>query len=175
VTLFANGLGGVQNMTWIDPSVFAALIAASAALGAAVFAFAAAVINARVARKNSVLQALIAQRTKRAEFRQSWINQLRDCFSEIQGGLIVSEDVEMLRQITRNSHKILLLMNRDDPDYERMRHALSGILEYRNQVEDVAATAARLEMVEVCQDILKREWEVTKNEIRLLEKDAQDI
>ena len=66
-------------------------------------------------------------------------------------------------------------MNRDDPDYERMRHALSGILEYRNQVEDVAATAARLEMVEVCQDILKREWEVTKNEIRLLEKDAQDI
>jgi ribulose kinase len=102
---------------WLaNPTVAAALIAASAALGTAIFAFVSALVNASVARRNAILSAQIAQRTKRAEFRQNWINQLRDSFSKMWVAFSIPGGMDL--KATEEGVRILLLMNRRDPDYE---------------------------------------------------------
>lgn len=153
-----------------DPAITAALIAGSAALGAALFAFIAALINASVARRNAILSAQIAQRTKRAEFRQAWINQLRDSFSKAFAGFAHPQGLD--RQAAEEGARILLMLNRNDPDYDKLTAAVHVLVQGADVSQEEKWKAQR-EFIAVSQDILKREWEVVKSEIGKFEEDAR--
>ena len=58
-------------------------------------------------------------------------------------------------------------MNPDDIDYRELQSCMYNFLEAE---DDEGQYAANPEFVAVCQRILKREWEVTKREIRSLDK-----
>jgi hypothetical protein len=154
-----------------NPAIVAALIAASAALGAGFFAFVAALIGAAVARRNAVLSAQIAQRTKRAEFRQAWINQLRDSIAKAHVAFISSKPS---REGTESAIRMLLMVNRKDPDFERLRKTVQKLSNKANEKpEDI--DKAQADFIIVSQDILKREWEVVKREINKFDEDARRI
>jgi hypothetical protein len=152
-----------------QPAVLAALIAASAALGAAFFAFIAAIINARVSRQNALLQAIITQRIKRADFRQAWINDLREAFAKMQAAFM---EQKLDKEGAEHGLRVLLLMNRNDEDYERLRSTIY-ILSAKGEESKERVDEARKNFVIISQDILKREWEVVKSEISHLEEEVR--
>lgn len=102
---------------------------------------------------------------KIAEFRQEWINTLRDEMAEFQSyGILPGSDPGKERDFYRLGTKIELLMNPHDPDYlelqEHMYNFLSvadgdTIIKYRQNAGFVA----------LCQKILKREWDRLKSDI----------
>lgn len=157
----------MQNIPQV---VLAALIAASAALGSAFFAFIAALINARVARKNAILSAQIAQRTKRADFRQAWIDKLRE--SLVKAHIGFANPKGLSKEDAEHALRTLLLVNRQDKDYERLRNCIYKMTDKANLQPQEIDQVGR-EMIEVSQDILKREWNVVKNEINQFENDAK--
>jgi hypothetical protein len=154
------------------PAILAALIAASAALGSAFFAFIAAVINSRVARKNAILSAQIAQRTKRADFRQAWIDELRESLVKAQIGF--SNPDGLSKEDAEHALRALLLVNRNDPDYDRLRDCIRKMTNARKLTREEIDEIGR-EMIIVSQDLLKREWNVVKTEINKFEDDARAI
>jgi len=66
------------------------------------------------------------------------------------------------REFYEHGTRIELLMNPQDPDYQKLSELLNRLLEAESKETKYAVNA---EFVEVCQRILKREWEVTKCEI----------
>jgi hypothetical protein len=155
-----------------SPIILAAIIAASAALGSAFFAFVAALINASVARKNAILAAQISQRTKRAEFRQAWIDKLRESLVKAHIGFanpkgVAQEDAE-------HALRTLLLVNRNDVDYARLSNCIFRMTNSRS-LSAAEAEQVGKEMLEVSQDLLKREWNVVKSEIDKFDDDARKM
>lgn len=66
------------------------------------------------------------------------------------------------REVYRLGTKIELLMNKNDPDYQRLYDAMNHYLNAKSIEEKYAMDDA---YVDICQTILKREWEVLKAEI----------
>lgn len=66
------------------------------------------------------------------------------------------------REFYRLGTKIELLMNRADPDFEALHDAMYGYLAADGLSDKYRLNAA---YVELCQRILKREWEVLKSEL----------
>ena len=155
-------------MSNLNPTILAAMIAASAALGTAFFAFIAALINATVARKNAILSAQIAQRTKRAEFRQAWINQLRDCIAKLQSASANKDGIGP--EGLEHGIKILLMLNRQDKNYDPLRQCIAIFSKNTSSSEE--KDKAHAEFVKIAQDILREEWLVIKSEINHFEDDA---
>ncbi len=59
---------------------------------------------------------------KISEFRQNWINELRDCISDFQShGILPDNDPTKDREFYRLGTKIELLMNPNDPDYDKLQ------------------------------------------------------
>ena len=102
---------------------------------------------------------------KVSEFRQSWINSLRDCMAEFQSyGVTPEMNPASNRQFYALGTKIELLMNPSDDDYKLLHESLYNFLDsskgdicekYKNNAQYIA----------VCQRILKREWERLKEEL----------
>ena len=79
--------------TQVSVAVFAPL-----AVGA-VFTFLSIWISGRNTRNNTHIQNDLASKMKLADFRQQWINQLRDSFAEFQGRALTSTNTpEELRE-----------------------------------------------------------------------------
>ena len=154
----------------INSAISASLIAASAALGAALFAFIAALINAKTARKNAVLQALVQQRVKRADFRQAWINDLRAAFAKTQVGFMADS---LDKEGAENGIRVLLMMNRNDPDYDKLKSTIA-LLSSKDDIDPEEMHQARRDIIVVSQDIMKREWGVVKAELNHLEELNQE-
>jgi hypothetical protein len=155
-----------------NPIILTAIIAASAALGSAFFAFVAAAINARVARNNAILSAQIAQRIKRADFRQAWIDKLRENLSSAHIGFEDSKGLS--KEDATHAMRALMLVNRNDQDYERLTNCIAKKADKSGMSEDDVSDLNK-EFLLVSQDILKREWNVVKNEINKFDSDARNI
>lgn len=63
--------------------------------------------------------------------------------------------------------RIVLLMNKSDKDYEELRSSMAKMMD-----DPAGEGGATLVYISLCQDILKREWEVTKAELALLENET---
>ncbi|HEX4079470.1 MAG TPA: hypothetical protein VHX61_11440 [Rhizomicrobium sp.] len=101
---------------------------------------------------------------KLAEFRQSWINELRDCMAEVQSyGVTPDLDHARTRKFYKAATKIELLMNRRDSNFEAPQDCMYGFLTAQTTEEKFACNAP---FIKVCQDILKTEWDVLKKELR---------
>lgn len=100
-----------------------------------------------------------------SQFRQSWINSLRDCMAEFQSyGTTPDQNPHLDREFYRIGTKIELLMNPSDPDYEALQEALYGYL-IASQEGTIQKFSRNPGYITICQRILKREWERLKREL----------
>ena len=102
----------------------------------------------------------LSHQLKLADFRQSWINDMREDFA-IYTARTWNEDlnkgVEAQKELVMAQARILMRMNPSDPDYETMSDSL------RNPVAKPEAGTKAL--FEVGQRILKREWDRLKSDL----------
>jgi len=122
----------------------------------------------------STRRALRVERTKMAfegtlkitDYRQAWINSLRDEMAEFQShGILPGNDPTKDREFYRCGTKIELLMNPSDPDYQKLQALMYGFLSAANG-DTFDKYGHNAQFVIVCQGILKREWERLKADIR---------
>ncbi|MCB1694178.1 MAG: hypothetical protein KDI19_15510, partial [Pseudomonadales bacterium] len=102
---------------------------------------------------------------KVAEFRQTWINDLRDAMAEFQSyGVVPDQNPSQERKFYELGTKIELLMNPSDPDYGALSATLYNFLITAdgNTIEKYSNNSL---FVDLCQRILKREWERLKTDI----------
>lgn len=122
----------------------------------------------------STRRALKTERTKMAfegnlkiaEFRQGWINSLRDEMAEFQShGILPGHDPTKEREFYKLGTKIELLMNPNDPDYQELQSQMYSFLSAANgdAIDKFSNNAA---YISLCQRILKREWDRLKSDIR---------
>lgn len=111
-------------------------------------------------------QIVLNSKAKIAEFRQAWINNLRDAMARF---IALGSDVKrrMGPEMVEAGTRIQLMMNRGDKRYPRLTESMSDFV-YAIGSEDRQYDPNPF--VELCQDILKDEWEVLKKE--LLELDS---
>ena len=102
---------------------------------------------------------------KISEFRQLWINSLRDCMSEFQSfGVTPGLNPGRLREFYALGTKIELMMNPGDQDYNALQDCLYEFLKSSEGSTD-DKYRSNSEYVAVCQRILKREWDRLKEEL----------
>lgn len=142
---------GIPDWTWAVPLI------------AALVAFSGVLITLILQWRNFNKQLKSAHALKVAEMRQAWINNLRDAMSKFQS-FGVTPDLNHLaeREFYEFGTRIELLMNPNDPEYPALHACLYRFLSAEDMIEKYSANP---EYVEVCQRILKREWETLKREI----------
>jgi hypothetical protein len=96
---------------------------------------------------------------KMAEFRQAWINTLRDTLSEFQSlGVTPGLNPLLMSDFYKLGTKIELLMNPKDVDYAELDGLLYSFLSKATApIEEKFSINPNF--VEVSQRILKREWD----------------
>lgn len=133
-------------------------------------------VSASVAASSSwysTRRALKVERTKMAfdgilkvaEFRQNWINSLRDEMAEFQShGVYPGADPTKERMFYRCGTKIELLMNPNDPDFNELQSQMYGFLKATDG-STIDKYSRNAEFVSLCQRILKREWDRLKSDL----------
>lgn len=143
--------------------VFAIIIGAISALGmilSAVLTSRASDRAARLTHQAIEHQTKLNSKAKIAEFRQAWINSLRDEMARFTG-LAAGGGVQDARELYATAAKILLLMNRRDKRYPELIDCIRNL-------DLGAAGKDRFDagyFREICQSILKDEWEVLKKDL----------
>ena len=116
-------------------------------------------------RRNAKEQNALASRMKLADFREAWLNRLRDSISELEAEILTlpSVSTSAMRRAFELATKIRLLMNRRDPRYTELDELLFAIT--NNDLLDSRFKLAS-ELTELTQDILKAEWGVLKQDLK---------
>lgn len=146
----------------------ATLWVAGVAAIAACLSFLGVFLTVRVLRRNGFIQARASQQLKHADFRQAWIDKLRD---EMANFLKLATDrmskPSLEPQVIQSMALILLRIDRKDIHYDTLIDALDEVLDATatppKGVKSYGAAAGDYLMV--CQGILKREWETTKKQM----------
>lgn len=94
-----------------------------------------------------------------AEFRQNWINKLREHFVELHTRLAANPN-EPTEEITRDLFRILLMLNKEDTSVSEIKKLISKALASGDEKEK-----SQVRLLSVFQDIIKNEWEVTKADL----------
>ena len=95
--------------------------------------------------------------------RQSWIYDMRDAMAKAQSyGVTPDLNHVGTREFYEYGTKIELFMNPNDEDYQKLQDCLYRFLSARNQDEKYSANP---KYIEICQKILKREWDRLKREL----------
>jgi hypothetical protein len=131
----------------------------------ALIALSGVVVTLRVSRQNAKEQNGLASRMKLADFREKWLNNLRDTISELVGVLLSVQDVSQrveLRRAFELATKTKLLMNKGDVRYPELISILEAIINHDN-----SASRYKLanDLENLTQDILKAEWGVLKRDL----------
>lgn len=101
---------------------------------------------------------------KIAEFRQAWINDLRESMATLQSiGVTPNLPQQQQTEFYKAGTKIELLMNREDQRYKTLQRCMYDFLAAKTVEEKYLCNAP---FVSICQDILKAEWEVLKKDFR---------
>lgn len=110
----------------------AAHIAAGFAVAAAVITLVAGLINAWVARRNAQFQVIVTQKLKHAEFRQEWINVLREQMAKFQA-LAYSDPTEKKidQDLAEAMLRVLMQLNREDPNYPKLTKLMYAVMNHR--------------------------------------------
>ena len=109
---------------------------------------------------------------KIAEFRQAWINDLRESMSKFQSmGVTPNLDHALEPEFYRLGTKIELLMNRKDTRYAALQQLLYQFLQAKSTEEKYACNGP---YIELCQDILKTEWDVLKRDLASAAQSRQE-
>jgi hypothetical protein len=138
------------------------MIFAPLAMGA-VFTFLSVWLSGRNATKNTERQNNLAAKMKLADFRQAWINQLRDCLADLQArGLMSDYKDEELLELYRIAAKVRLLMNKGDENYGALSNLIDLLIGNADQNGRIKCVR---DLTPLSQKILKAEWEVLKRDL----------
>lgn len=103
---------------------------------------------------------------KIAEFRQAWINELRNCLAEFQAlGTTPGHEADQDSSFYRLGTKIELLMNPNDPDFPALKDVMYRYLA-ASDMSVLEKYRINPEFVNVSQRILKREWDRLKADVK---------
>lgn len=159
-------LGQIQAaQTAAEGAITAATVSAVVAAIAAVLSFIGVFLTARVARRNGFIQTRATQQLKHADFRQTWINALREemaRFLALTAELIT--DAKKEPAVIQSMAMILLRMNSRDKEYDGLIDALDEVLDAAKATPGIKPYgAAAGDYLIICQRILKSEWETTRD------------
>lgn len=166
---------GFDPSALVTPAIAVALIAGLFALIGHLIGRSNTKLQAEISEKNAKLQTRLAANLKLAEMRQAWINSLRDDMAAFQSiGVTPDASQTKMQEFYRLGTRIELFMNPDDENYPDLQQALYAFLQAQTTKEKYAANPG---YVEVCQKILKSEWDVLKAEITTVAdgSDAVDV
>jgi hypothetical protein len=108
-------------------------------------------------------QIRLQRASKLAEFRQGWINDLRESMATFHSfGIHPGSDQLQAREFFKFGTQIELFINRSDPNYARLQSAMHCFVSANTMEQKFNCNA---EYVAVCQDILKTEWDVLKEQL----------
>jgi len=152
-----------------ETSAHYAFIAACLALVGALF-------GGLVAWRNGWLTTRTTQQIKHADYRQAWIDKLREEMARFTR-LAAENDgtVACDAKVKESISTIVLRMDKDDPEYGELTRLMGVVSDksFASRNEDAnkakeardAANDAIADFLLVSQRILKREWEVTKRDM----------
>ncbi len=144
--------------------VTAAIVAALVALIGHVLTRLNTRTQAQIARETAQLSARLSANVKLAEMRQAWLNSLREEMTAVVALAVAGElSKGPTESYSRAGTKIELLINPHDQDYAVLKKAMARFLGIEGAEPSLSAND---EFVDVSQRILKREWDVLKNEIK---------
>ncbi len=143
----------------MDATGITLLTAATSTVGALTGVLISTVFTKRSNEKQARMQTAL----KLAEFRQAWIDNLRDTMAEFQS-LGVTPGLEHIRrpEFFQSGTRIQLLMNRDDPEYAVLDECLYNFLMADTEQEKYRSNP---DYIDVCQRILKREEERLRKDL----------
>ena len=122
------------------------------------------ILGLKVQSSNFARQIESASSIKIAEMRQVWINNVRDAMAVFQSyGATPNLNHELKREFYEAGTRIELMMNPNDPDFERLQKCMYAYIGVETTEEKDSVNQA---YVSDCQSILKREWEVLKGELK---------
>lgn len=144
--------------------ILIAIVSSVATLIASKIASKATQTSAESALAGITSQIEFQARVKIAEFRQAWINELRQQMATLQSlGVTPNAQHQLDQEFYKAGTTIELLMNRDDPNYESLDLLMYKFLKAETIKEKFACNAP---FVKLCQDILKTEWEILKKDLQ---------
>ncbi len=115
-------------------------------------------------RRNAREQNGLASRMKLADFREVWLNRLRETVAELEGEVLslTKLDPESMKRSFELATRARLFMNNSDPAYKELDALLFALT--NNEAAD-ARLKLGTELTSLCQTILKREWETLKHDL----------
>ncbi|OJI95336.1 hypothetical protein LY10_01027 [Planktotalea frisia] len=122
----------------------------------------------RRAFQQRLIERSLSRQLKLADFRQRWIDEMRDDIAEYSALTWNSEintGVESQKALVTLQARILMRMNPDDIDYPKLQSALATPVADQNEGRKALAIVAR--------GILKREWERLKADLEDIEVSPQ--
>jgi len=122
--------------------------------------------NEKNARAREYEHRKITSVLKISEFRQAWINELRETLSDFQSiAMEPNSNPADERSFYKLGTKIKLLMNPEDSDYSTLEDLMYKMLAVEKG-DLHAKYSLNPEFIDVSQKILKREWERLKGDLR---------
>ncbi|AFO88724.1 hypothetical protein L0Z66_18185 [Phaeobacter sp. BS34] len=121
-------------------------------------------LSNRSSEKREAGNRRIAAEMKLAEMRKGWINELAADIAEFTSLVGLRAGNEADKKELFLGSRILLRMNQNDPDYDNLRECLKSVsLQIRADEPDLDKL---IDLREISQRILKREWERLKRDLR---------
>lgn len=139
----------------------AAETSAQYAFIAACLALVGAVFGGLVAWRNGWLTTRTTQQLKHADYRQAWIDKLREEMARFTRLASEFKDPELRESLSI----IVLRMDKDDPEYDELTRLMQAILAASSTKNATPLVNNTADFLAVSQRILKREWEVTKQDM----------
>ncbi len=140
-------------------------------IASGLIAYLAAWYSSRQALHANLRNLIHQEEAKFSDFRQAWIDGVRDDLSELTAHLAASDynDAAVRHRAILLVNRVRLRLNRNDPEYEKFMGVLVAAVEEANEnaasPKKVSADSQR-ELIEVAQGILKREWDRLKKDLR---------
>jgi len=129
-----------------------------------------ALLTAEISRLNAQLNASLESTVKLAEFRQNWINEMRADMAAFQSKCVfLKTRPEIVDQVFEIENRILLRMNPRDVNHDNLSMTMYRI-RTANTPKELGSETNKF--VQVCQLILKDEWDVLKRELRTLNRNS---
>lgn len=148
----------LNTYKWVITAFFVPVLSAIIGVSSAV------ITNWRL-KKNEDKRRPFEGMLKIAEFRHQWINKLRNAMAEFQSyGVLPNLDPTKEREFFKLGTEIELLVNPKDEDFHSLQCSLYRFMRSAkgNTAEKYANNS---EYIEICQRILKREWERLKSDL----------
>ena len=147
----------------MNDQAFGALLALLGVLVGVGLTYANARRSNEISERNAQRVDSTTRSIKLSEHRLLWIQKLRDEMAVFQSwGMTPGVDHAAKREFYEHGTRIELLMNPRDPDYRALQGLMYRLLSADGIDEKYSVSG---EYVELCQGILKREWEIAKMEL----------